>query len=93
MTDKHETLREAADRLNSARRAFGLVEDGLRLLRRSREAFINSLRNTGLTYAQAQVKYDNCLDEQQQLHQQAIHELQYAERLHRQLLAELEQTA
>ncbi|KDB68218.1 hypothetical protein [Bordetella bronchiseptica] len=62
-------------------------------LRRSREAFINSLRNTGLTYAQAQVKYDNCLDEQQQLHQQAIHELQYAERLHRQLLAELEQTA
>ena len=54
----------------------------LRLLSQSREAFINSLRNTGLTYADAKIKFDNCLDEQEaellQLHEQML----YAERMH-----------
>ena len=54
----------------------------MRLLSQSREAFINNLRNTGLTYADAKIKFDNCLDEQEaellQLHEQML----YAERMH-----------
>lgn len=60
------------------------------LLRRSRTAFIHSLRNTGLTYAQARTKYDNCVDEQQRIHQQDMHRLQYAERLYQSMCQELQ---
>ena len=85
-----EALRQAADRLASARRMFERGERGLRQLRRSRSPFINSLRNTGLTYVQARAKYDSCLDEQQRIHQQTTHSLHYAERLYGQLGAQLE---
>lgn len=51
--DLKEELQAAADQLALARRRFAKGEEGLRLLRQSREAFINSLRNTGLTYAEA----------------------------------------
>ncbi|MBW7406592.1 hypothetical protein J8998_24515, partial [Escherichia coli] len=52
----------------------------------SREAFINSLRNTGLTYAEAKTKYDNCLDEQEvQLHGM-LDQMMYAERMHQYVL-------
>jgi hypothetical protein len=84
-------LRKSADRLERSRRTFDRGEHGLRQLRRSRIPFINSLRNTGLSYAQARAKYDRCLDEQQRQHQQATHALQYAERLYLTLCAELEQ--
>ena len=77
-----DALRQAADRLHKARRAFERGEKGLLMLRRSRTAFINSLRNTGLTYSQARVKYDNCIDEQQRIHLQEKHQLQYAERVY-----------
>lgn len=61
-------------------------EEGLRLLHQSREAFINSLRNTGLTYAEAKIKYDNCLDEQEvQLHDM-LEKMRYAERMHQYIL-------
>lgn len=83
MAQPTDPLRQAADRLERARRAFEQGERGLRELRRSRIAFINSLRKTGLSYAQARAKYDICLDEQQRLHQYATHALQYAERIYR----------
>lgn len=61
-------------------------EEGLRLLHQSREAFINSLRNTGLTYAEAKTKYDNCLDDQEvQLHDM-LEKMRYAERMHQYIL-------
>lgn len=85
-----DALRQAADRLAAARRSFERGERGLRQLRRSRIPFINSLRNTGLTYVQARAKYDRCLDEQQRLHQQTTHSLHYAERLYGSLCAQLE---
>ena len=49
--DLNQELQAAADQLDRARRKFARGENGLRLLSQSREAFINSLRNTGLTYA------------------------------------------
>ena len=80
--DLNQELQAAADQLDRARRKFAKGENGLRLLSQSREAFINSLRNTGLTYADAKIKFDNCLDEQEaellQLHEQML----YAERMH-----------
>jgi len=91
MSDTNDALRQAADRLEMARRAYERGEDGLHLLQRSRTTFIHSLRNTGLTYSQARIKYDNCLDEQRRLHEQEARHLQYAERLYRALYAELEQ--
>ncbi|MGE8689797.1 MAG: hypothetical protein ACN6PJ_21810 [Achromobacter sp.] len=84
--DLTEELQAAADELALARRRFAKGEEGLRLLHQSREAFINSLRNTGLTYAEAKTKYDNCLDEQeaQQLH--VRQQMEYAERVHQHVL-------
>jgi len=79
-TDTLESPQAAAQRVAQARRVVEQGEEGLRLLRQSRAAFIHSLRATGLSHAQASIKYDNCLDEQQRLHQAALHDLQFAER-------------
>lgn len=84
--DLKQELKEAADQLSLTRRRFAKGEEGLRLLRQSREAFINSLRNTGLAYAEAKTKYDNCLDEQEvQLHDM-MEQMRYAERMHQYIL-------
>ena len=83
--DTLESPQAAAQRVAHARRVVDQGEQGLRLLRQSRAAFINSLRATGLTYAQTRIKYDNCLEEQRRLHQAAIHELQFAERRYQRL--------
>ena len=84
--DLTQELKEAADQLSLTRRRFAKGEEGLRLLHQSREAFINSLRNTGLTYAEAKTKYDNCLDEQEvQLHGM-LDQMMYAERMHQYVL-------
>ncbi|WP_459615210.1 hypothetical protein [Bordetella sp. 2513F-2] len=88
MSDTPEALREAADRLARARREYERGETGLKLLRQSRTAFVHSLRNTGLSHAQACLKYDNCMEEQLRLHQQAAAALQYAERQYRALCAQ-----
>ncbi|QVQ26685.1 hypothetical protein [Achromobacter deleyi] len=84
--DLKEELQAAADQLALARRRFVKGEEGLRLLSQSREAFINSLRNTGLTYSEAKTKYDNCLDDQEagQLH--VRQQMEYAERMHQYVL-------
>jgi hypothetical protein len=85
------TLRRAADRLERVRRVFVRGEDGLRKLRRSRVTFINSLRHTGLSYAQACAKFERCLDEQQRAHQQNTPALRYAERHYLMLCEEMQQ--
>ncbi|OZI71056.1 hypothetical protein [Bordetella genomosp. 12] len=77
-----ETLRQAADRLARVRRTHEQGERGLALLMQSREAFINSLRNTGLDYAQARIKFDICLEQQRDLHSRVTRELEYAQRVY-----------
>ncbi|MFQ1064905.1 hypothetical protein [Bordetella trematum] len=77
-----ERLRQAADRLTRVRRAHEQSELGLAQLQQSRERFIHSLRNTGLSYAQAKLKFDNCLEEQRRLQERIAHELDYAERFY-----------
>ncbi|WP_447921361.1 hypothetical protein [Achromobacter aegrifaciens] len=91
--DLTKDLQAAADKLALARRKFVRGEEGLRLLHQSREAFINSLRNTGLAYSEAKTKYDNCLDEQeaQQFHVQQ--QMEYAERVHQHVLQLIAQQA
>ncbi len=78
--DPAQTLRQAADRLARARRAHEHGERGLALLMQSRENFINSLRNTGLNYAQAKIKFDICLEQQRDLQKRITRELEYAQR-------------
>ncbi|AHV91790.1 hypothetical protein [Bordetella holmesii] len=77
-----ETLRQAADRLAQARRAHEHGERGIALLMQSRENFINSLRHTGLDYAQARIKFDICLEQQYELHKRIERELEYAQRVY-----------
>ncbi|CAB3733595.1 MULTISPECIES: hypothetical protein [Achromobacter] len=84
--DLKEELQAAADQLALSRRRFAKGEEGLRLLRQSREAFINSLRNTGLTYAEAKTKYDNCLDDQEAGQRNVQQQMEYAERMHQYVL-------
>ncbi|KOF52766.1 MULTISPECIES: hypothetical protein [unclassified Achromobacter] len=88
-----EELQTAADALTRARRRFARGEEGLRLLRQSREAFINSLRNTGLTYSEAKTKYDNCLEEQEAEQARVLEDLRYAERVYQYVVARIAQPA
>ncbi|WP_454691837.1 hypothetical protein [Achromobacter aloeverae] len=46
----------------------------------SRAAFINSLRNTGLSYAQAQNKFDDFVEEQRRLRIRLAQEVEAAQR-------------
>ncbi|MBD9384628.1 hypothetical protein IB258_25495 [Achromobacter sp. ACM02] len=91
--DLTQDLQAAADQLALARRKFVKGEEGLRLLHQSREAFINSLRNTGLTYAEAKTKYDNCLDEQEAEQFEVRQQMDYAERVHQHVLQLIAQQA
>ncbi|MGS1109477.1 hypothetical protein ACVCNH_24735 [Achromobacter anxifer] len=91
--DLTQDLQAAADQLALARRKFVKGEEGLRLLYQSREAFINSLRNTGLTYADAKTKYDNCLDEQEAEQLDVRQQMDYAERVHQHVLQLIAQQA
>ncbi|CUI82919.1 MULTISPECIES: hypothetical protein [Achromobacter] len=89
--DLKQELQAAADQLSLARRRFVKGEEGLRLLNQSREAFINSLRNTGLTYAEAKIKYDNCLDDQEAEQLHVRQQMEYAERMHQFVLNKIAQ--
>ena len=91
--DLTQDLQAAADQLALARRKFVKGEEGLRLLHQSRETFINSLRNTGLTYAEAKTKYDNCLDEQESEQLRVRQQMEYAERVHQHVMQLIAQQA
>lgn len=88
-----EQLRQAADRLTRARYIYDYGEKNLNLLRESRENFINSLRNTGLSYIEAKTKYDNCLDDQSGHLKELGVELDYAQRLYTRACADMETAA
>ncbi|MFJ1302526.1 hypothetical protein ACILG0_21405 [Pseudomonadota bacterium AL_CKDN230030165-1A_HGKHYDSX7] len=88
-----EQLRQAADRLTRARYIYDYGEKNLNLLRDSRENFINSLRNTGLSYIEAKTKYDNCLDDQTAHLKELGTELDYAQRLYTRACADMETAA
>jgi len=77
--DLSQNLQQATSQLAQAQQKFDKADNELRLMRSSREAFIKSLRYTGLSYAHAKSKYDNCHDEQDHIHHQALLNLQHAE--------------
>jgi hypothetical protein len=59
--DSPRSLQQAANQLAQAQKSVNQAEQELRLMRGSREAFIKSMRRTGLSYAYAKIKYDNCI--------------------------------
>jgi hypothetical protein len=63
-----EELRAAQARVASAQQQLALAAKGWQLLGRSRAAFIGSLRHTGLSYAHAQIKFDDFAEEQRRLY-------------------------
>jgi hypothetical protein len=73
-------LRAAAARVAEAQKQLALADRGWQLLGRSRAAFISSLRNTGLSYAHAQIKFDDFVEEQRRLYERLTQALQEAER-------------
>ena len=75
--DLKEELQAAADQLSLARRKFVKGEEGL--------------RHTGLTYSEAKIKYDNCLDEQQAQQHHVRQQMEYAERMHQFVLNKIAQ--
>lgn len=88
-----EQLRQAADRLTRARYIYDYGEKNLDVLRNSREAFINSLRNTGLSYYEAKIKYDNCVEDQEYHLKSLDVEVDYAQRLYQRAVADMQDSA
>lgn len=86
-------LRAAAARVAEAQKQLALADRGWQLLGRSRAAFIGSLRNTGLTYAHAQIKFDDFVEEQRRLYEHLTQALRAAERDYAALLGDTEPTA
>jgi hypothetical protein len=75
-----EELRAAQARVASAQQQLALAAKGWQLLGRSRAAFIGSLRNTGLSYAHAQIKFDDFAEEQRRLYESLTEALEAAQR-------------
>jgi hypothetical protein len=74
-----EQLRKAADRIALTQKKLALADKGWQLLGRSRAAFISSMRHTGLSYAHAQTKFDDFVEEQRRLHRLLLQELEAAQ--------------
>jgi hypothetical protein len=74
-----EQLRKAADRIALTQKKLALADKGWQLLGRSRAAFISSMRHTGLSYAHAQTKFDDFVEEQRRLHGLLQQELETAQ--------------
>jgi hypothetical protein len=75
-----EQLRAALARLTNAEKQLALADRGWQLLGRSRAAFISSLRHTGLSYAHAQMKFDDFVEEQRRLYEHLTQALEAAQR-------------
>ncbi|ANN79349.1 hypothetical protein [Bordetella flabilis] len=75
-----EELRAAQARVAGAQQQLALAAKGWQLLGRSRAAFIGSLRHTGLSYAHAQIKFDDFAEEQRRLYENLTEALQAAQR-------------
>jgi hypothetical protein len=74
-----QELRAALARLTNAQKQLTLADRGWQLLGRSRAAFIGSLRHTGLSYAHAQIKFDDFVEEQRRLYEHLTQALQTAQ--------------
>jgi hypothetical protein len=74
-----QELRAALARVNTAQKQLTLADRGWQLLGRSRAAFISSLRHTGLSYAHAQIKFDDFVEEQRRLYEHLTQALQTAQ--------------
>lgn len=75
-----EQQRKAVERIALTQKKLALADRGWQLLGRSRAAFISSLRHTGLSYAHAQIKFDDFVEEQRRLHGLLQQELAAAQR-------------
>jgi hypothetical protein len=75
-----QELRAAAARITQTEKQLALADRGWQLLGRSRAAFISSLRHTGLSYAHAQIKFDDFVEEQRRLYEHLAQTLQAAQR-------------
>lgn len=75
-----EQLRAALARITTAEKQLTLADRGWQLLGRSRAAFISSLRHTGLSYAHAQMKFDDFVEEQRRLYEYLTQALEAAQR-------------
>lgn len=73
-----QDLRAALARITELEKQLALADRGWQLLGRSRAAFISSLRHTGLSYAHAQIKFDDFVEEQRRLYEHLTQALQAA---------------
>lgn len=74
-----QELRAALARVTELQKQLALADRGWQLLGRSRAAFISSLRHTGLSYAHAQIKFDDFVEEQRRLYEYLTQALQAAQ--------------
>ncbi|OZI26532.1 hypothetical protein CAL26_04190 [Bordetella genomosp. 9] len=74
-----QELRAAAARVAEVQKQLALADRGWQLLGRSRAAFISSLRHTGLSYAHAQIKFDDFVEEQRRLYEHLTQALEAAQ--------------
>lgn len=82
-----QELRAALARVHDLEKQLALADRGWQLLGRSRAAFISSLRHTGLSYAHAQIKFDDFVEEQRRLYEYLTQALQAAQAHHAALMA------
>ncbi|ARP87749.1 hypothetical protein [Bordetella genomosp. 9] len=75
-----QELRDALARVTQAEQQLAVADKGWELLSRSRAAFISSLRHTGLSYAHAQMKFDDFVEEQRRLYDHLTEALAQAQR-------------
>ncbi|ALM84724.1 hypothetical protein [Bordetella sp. N] len=80
-----DQLRKAMDRLTRAEKLQARAERVWNSLDSSRAGFINSLRNTGLTYAHAQGKFDDFVEEQRRLRIRLAQDVEAAQRAYLEL--------
>jgi len=75
-----DQLRKAMDRISRSEKMQARAEKVWKSLDTSRATFINSLCRTGLSYAQAQSKFDDFVEEQRRLRIRLAQEVEAAQR-------------
>ncbi|OWT75325.1 MULTISPECIES: hypothetical protein [unclassified Achromobacter] len=75
-----DQLRKAMDRITRSEKMQARAERVWNSLDTSRATFINSLCRTGLSYAHAQSKFDDFVEEQRRLRIRLAHEVEAAQR-------------
>ncbi len=86
MSTDDDQLRKAMDRVTRTEKLQARAERVWNSLDTSRAAFINSLRNTGLTYAHAEGKFNDFVEEQRRLRIRLAQEAEAAQREYLELM-------